>query len=504
MGVYTIKNIVLCSDGTGNSANKGRGTNVFKLYEAVDTEGSNQYAFYDDGVGTERWKPVKIVAGAFGLGMARNVRQLYASLCRVYKPGDSIYLFGFSRGAFTVRTLAGFILKIGVINNKNLTDEQLRKRIKDAYDLYRNFAGLPPEDQRNPKEQKKWERAEESVKSFRNDCCISNSETLQIRFIGVWDTVDAVGTPWDRLTKWLNKIFHFMFSDRTLSPRVYKGRHAVSIDDERRTFHPVMWNEPGAHEDQIKQVWFAGVHSNVGGGYPKQGISLVALDWMMAEAEAEDLKFVDSVREGFRQIQNVNDKHYNSRTGLATYYAYKPRDIEKISAKSEIEKPRIHSSVFDRIAARTEGYAPGGIPRKLEVEFTRNTPADPKLPWKNSFENAFAGAKGTLIARHFSLVKGRKLTQYLYMTMTIIALTVALVTPPPEWFGKNWIVGVAGFLLPSWAVDLVAHLLGNPYVLLFIAAGGLIAWITGRAFRIKQESQYSNFWNSIDWSSIQK
>jgi uncharacterized protein (DUF2235 family) len=108
------KRIIVCSDGTGNTAIKGRGTNVFKLFEAVDLNGHRydptltpQIAIYDDGVGTENFKPLKIFAGATGWGLSRNVKHLYKELARVYDPGDEIYMFGFSRGAFTVRTLAG-------------------------------------------------------------------------------------------------------------------------------------------------------------------------------------------------------------------------------------------------------------------------------------------------------------------------------------------------------------------------------------------------------------
>jgi uncharacterized protein (DUF2235 family) len=103
------KRIVVCSDGTGNTAIKGRGTNVFKMFEAIDLNGHRldpaltpQVAIYDDGVGTEDFKPLKLIGGAFGWGLSRNVKQLYKELARVYDPGDEIYMFGFSRGAFTV------------------------------------------------------------------------------------------------------------------------------------------------------------------------------------------------------------------------------------------------------------------------------------------------------------------------------------------------------------------------------------------------------------------
>ena len=119
------KNIIICSDGTGNTANKGRGTNVFKLFEAVDLtrpnhpkDGLPQVAIYDDGVGTERLKFLKILGGAFGWGLGRNVKQLYTDLARTYSPDDGIFLFGFSRGAFTVRTLAGLIDTYGIPNHE--------------------------------------------------------------------------------------------------------------------------------------------------------------------------------------------------------------------------------------------------------------------------------------------------------------------------------------------------------------------------------------------------
>ena len=117
------KNIVICSDGTGNSAVKDRGTNVFKIFESIDLNGHRlnpkldpQVPIYDDGVGTEDFRPLKIFAGITGWGLSRNVKQLYKELCRIYDPGDKIFLFGFSRGAFTVRSLVGLIVRCGIID----------------------------------------------------------------------------------------------------------------------------------------------------------------------------------------------------------------------------------------------------------------------------------------------------------------------------------------------------------------------------------------------------
>ena len=141
------KNIVICSDGTGNTAIKARGTNVFKLYEAVDIQGHKydqtlkpQVAFYDDGVGTSRLTPLKLIGGAFGFGFRKNVKDLYTELAHVYEPGDHIYLFGFSRGAYTVRALSGMIEYCGILDIKKVGYESLKKRVHQCWTAFRQEA----------------------------------------------------------------------------------------------------------------------------------------------------------------------------------------------------------------------------------------------------------------------------------------------------------------------------------------------------------------------------
>lgn len=362
------KNIVLCSDGTGNTAIKGRGTNVFKIFEAVelranqaDPAGERQIAVYDDGVGSGDFKPLKILGGGVGFGLSRNVRQLYRELARNYQPGDKIFLFGFSRGAFTVRVLAQLIAHVGIIDASRMASErELGERVDDAYSAlrkcYRRFG--------------KWRKPnpenDRPAIEFRN----ANSHSLErtrIEFIGVWDTVDAFGFPVDEIADlWHNVVYPYRFPDHDLSPIVQCARHAVSIDDERRTFHPELWNERGGADKRIQQVWFAGVHTNVGGGYPKQGMSLAPLVWMMQEAEARGLRFVPSMRQSYTQLQNVTDRLYDSRAGLAGYYGYKPRNISELCARAGAE-PLLHVSAVERIALGTEGYAPGHIPENVRV-----------------------------------------------------------------------------------------------------------------------------------------
>ena len=250
------KNIVLCSDGTGNTMMKGRGTNVWKLYEAVDLTGHRwsqspdagvelgreQVAFYDDGVGSEENRILKIVGGAFGYGLKRNVRDLYKSLCRAYLPGDQIFIFGFSRGAYTARVLAGLILSCGILKREYcVTDKCLDQMSRKAYKAFRahfrlgTVSGHRAIDAMKKAAEKKAQlemadtgestelvekyesslqkaetasrradsarkAAEAITNSFRNSHSISHPEYLPegvvgIRFVGVWDTVAAVGLP---------------------------------------------------------------------------------------------------------------------------------------------------------------------------------------------------------------------------------------------------------------------------------------------------------------------
>jgi len=365
------KNIVLFSDGTGNSNIKNRGTNVFKLYEALDfndLHGSKkeQVAFYDDGVGTEQFKPLKILGGAFGWGLARNVKSLYKRLVQVYKPGDKIYLFGFSRGAFTVRSLAGLIASEGILDIARYpTDEDLNLAVLRLYEGYRaRYPALLESVYYEP-------LMELYFKARGNGSHVAHGDqSKKIEFIGVWDTVDAVGLPFDGFTKaWNEVIFRFKFSNQKLHPNVKQACQALSIDDERQSFQPILWDETEENPEnkRIEQVWFPGVHANVGGGYPQQGLSLVSLDWMIKRATAAGLQFIPHEEMRVHDQKYAFDKLYDSRSGLGSYYRYRPRNIAKLCRDNGIETPQIHVSVFRRIVGGIFGYAPGNLPDNFRV-----------------------------------------------------------------------------------------------------------------------------------------
>lgn len=366
-----MKHIIVCSDGTGNTEIKGRGTNVFKTFESIDLNSHRyhpervpQVAIYDDGVGTEAFKPLKLLGGAFGYGLSRNVRQLYKELCRIYDPDDRIFLFGFSRGAFTVRTLAGLIATCGILKLDQLTDSvALERRVARAYKLYRRryrtwlMRRVAGEPDLAP------------LQKFKSEHCHGNEK---IAFIGVWDTVDAVGLPLPIADAVNSYVHQFKFPNHTLSPSVERAHHALAIDDEREAFHPLLWDEHGldrSHGQVLEQVWFAGAHSNVGGGYPKQGMSLVALDWMMQRAEDAGLRLLSGERLGYRDHASVDDKLYDPRTGLGAAYSWLPRDIARMCSARGIE-PKLHISVLERAAHGTEDYAPGNLPPGASVVIT--------------------------------------------------------------------------------------------------------------------------------------
>lgn len=360
------RNIILLSDGTGNGAAKRNKTNVWRLYDALDLHREDQIAFYDDGVGSQEFLPFKLIGGALGWGLKKNVRELYKFLCHNYNPGDRIYLFGFSRGAFTVRMLAGMITYCGVYTAYE--DElDLDKGARHNYNAFRSHF-------------KTGFLTRLIRKKFGKTVPRPTEDKPDIEFIGVWDTVDAYGLPVDELAYlWDKLVYPIYFPEFQLSEKVKKGCHALSIDDERKTFHPVLWDETKETiPDRIEQVWFPGVHSDVGGGYPEYTLALVTLDWMLTKVEAkssslgtEGLHLIAQRREEIHKHSDWHGPQHDSRALLGSYYRYHPRDIETLCNNEKtgilIKTPKIHRGVMERIAGNVVPYAPTGLPALYEV-----------------------------------------------------------------------------------------------------------------------------------------
>ncbi len=384
------KNIILCSDGTGQKGGYGADSNVYKLYRAVNlhTAECEQISFYDNGVGTtednsdsKANKFIRAISGGFGFGFLDNVCSLYSFLAEHYEIGDRIYFFGFSRGAATVRACTGFITTCGLLDkNKVNNDQEWTHCLQQAVLAYQKHKTQP-----------------QLAQDFKARYAIHDKQfavdgELKIHFVGVWDTVSALGfsKDWSLLLDPLfvmldNVSDHFFphcFYRYGLSKNIDHAYHALSIDDARKTFHPKVWNEvkPEYKDVNVEQVWFAGVHSNVGGGYPRTGLSNVAFDWMMTRAEKHGLHFIHEDRAMAAAHSDATGKLFNSRDGLGCYYRYQPRNLSKLCEKNGQSKLRgnikIHDTVIKRLQLGFAGYAPSYMPSEFEIVATDlKTPA---------------------------------------------------------------------------------------------------------------------------------
>lgn len=269
-----MKRLIVCCDGTWQKLSSRYPTNVVKIAQAIKPQAGNipQIIFYDEGIGTGD-KADRMFGGAFGWGIDQNIQDAYRFLCLNYDEGDEIYLYGFSRGAYTVRSLAGLINCSGL-----LTRNKIRQAPR-AYELYRE-ADIRP----NASE----------AEYFRQQ----NGDRVPIKFLGCWDTVGSLGVPdqipWLPIDEWINE--KYKFNDTSLSSIIQNARHAVAIDEIRKVFDVTpMVKSSKNHNQSLSQVWFPGDHGCVGGGTKEQsGLSDGALRWMIDESKAFGLEFDES------------------------------------------------------------------------------------------------------------------------------------------------------------------------------------------------------------------
>lgn len=258
------KNIIICCDGTGNEFGESK-SNVVKLYKML-VQDDSQVTYYHPGVGTMgsrnalsgpgRWW-TRVIGLAFGYGISDNIADAYQFLMRNFQRGDVVYMFGFSRGAYTVRALCGMLHIIGLLREDN--------------------EGLIPYSIRMIKQKNiDFGVAADFKKTFCREC--------KPYFVGVWDTVSSVG--------WVYDVAHFPGTKATHNPDFHFIRHAMSIDERRAFFRQNLFGTPCNADQDIKEIWFAGVHSDVGGSYPESEsqLSKIALRWMVSEAEIAGLR----------------------------------------------------------------------------------------------------------------------------------------------------------------------------------------------------------------------
>lgn len=332
-----MKRIITCSDGTWNKPNstydgKPVRTNVQKIFDYInkkDANGTIQVKYYDEGVGAEGNFLSRALSGATGRGIDENIMDAYKFIIWNYEPGDEIYLFGFSRGAYTARSLAGMIRKCGLLRRNDLS------LVANAYAMYRDLSIKPDS---------------EKAIAFRE----KSSFEPHIRFVGVWDTVGALGIPLSWFQMYNKK--KYQFHDTTLSSKIDHAYHALAIDEKRKTFKPTLWKQSAnaanrATAQVLEQRWFAGVHSNIGGGYPDEGLGDISLKWMLDRAAALGLSFDHDLSQTDVK-PNFKGELYNSRTGLFSMLSPYDREIQPDTIIDESVPERIKSGI---------GYAPSNI-----------------------------------------------------------------------------------------------------------------------------------------------
>ncbi|MFD8103197.1 DUF2235 domain-containing protein [Nocardia fluminea] len=320
IGRTKAKNIVICLDGTGNQLRASRSTNVVRLFEMLDLgDPATQIAYYDPGVGTfsaqGAWSPLarrlsKLMGLAFGSGLRANLAEAYTYLIQHWQPGDRIYIFGFSRGAYTARALAGLLHQPGLLRPGS---ENLVQYVVSAF----------------TRKKIDWPELHRYAQAF---CVQADGRySIPIHFLGVWDSVKAAG-----LLRWELK---WPFTRQV--PNVRTARHAVSIDEKRRPYEEYLV-EPKGRTPVLTEVWFAGVHSDVGGTFDDDPrLAEIALKWIADGAHDAGLHLVP---EAYRKTCTLTLEHANGIVhrmgGLWALLTYRRRTIPAGA--------RVHASVNPR------------------------------------------------------------------------------------------------------------------------------------------------------------
>lgn len=382
------RNLVVCCDGTSNEIGK-RLSNVLKLYRIAE-KNDRQITYYHPGVGTVampnswgRWRQAARAGFemATGAGLDRDVLAAYCFLCRHYRPGDKIYLFGFSRGAYTVRVVAGLIYLIGLLREHQV-----------------NFAGFALKAYKKASEANDFEVAYQFQR-------VVTPQRVPIHFLGVWDTVSSVIVP-GRMP--LSKLRLEELPYTSQNPAVQTFRHAIAIDEFRRMFRIKRWREPQTFKpnphsqaksfpaQDSRQVWFAGCHSDVGGGFDeeKSALSKFPLLWMLEQAKAHGLHIRTSmVNHIVRGKPRANARTYTKPDAAGPLHRsltwlWRPLEILPKAVRHQdwpkrprllgryipLAEPRfipdgswIHVSVTERMK-RVPSYKPVNLPRTYGTE----------------------------------------------------------------------------------------------------------------------------------------
>ena len=336
------RNLVFISDGTLSSLKPGMETNAGLLYRLLTETGRNPHQQYDydpgvQGTGLKKWY------NAFtGMGINLAIGQGYGFLASRYRPGDRIYLFGYSRGAYAVRSLAGMIGSVGLLRQENATE----RNIQQAFRIY----------QRN---------GEVSQSRSRADFVARNCHSgVPIEMVGVWDTVRSLGLPYPVLSRLARMATEF--HDHALGHHIGHGYHALAIDEDRTAFAPILWQRSPHWQGRLEQTWFAGVHGDVGGNIGDRAearpLANIPLNWMLRRSERHGLILPEGW--GTRFPEDPTAPQIGNRTGMARLFV-----LRRPRATGGGDGEVVHLSIRDRMAG-LPGYRPRG-------KF------DPTGPWGN-------------------------------------------------------------------------------------------------------------------------
>ncbi len=521
------KRIVIFADGTGNSFS-GNESNIWRLAQALDKTGQSgpslQLMRYVPGVGTSGNALIRAVDGATGFGVPANVRKLYRFLCWNCDPQDQIFLFGFSRGAFTVRTLAAMIAAQGLMpstrpDGTRVSAAEMRRNAMAAWLAYRKKTAPFVPDGASVWDPRQWQmnpltalargardlltdRLRDLRGQDRHARVVANLPAerkplaVKVHFMGLFDTVEAYGMPLEVLTDiWNRLIWPIKFRNQRPAPIIGHLCHALALDDERHSFHPIRVDisprtDDGLPVPKTRELWFAGMHSDVGGGYPDDEVSFEPLLWIAAEAAAKGLVFDDRMLDSYRRRLYPQALIHDSRAGLAMFYAYAPRQVT--------DDPRyggaavIDHSVVAKMDYGASGYSPQVLPATVRV---RPRDSDDTADW--AALPAFAKVRQErAVAAWAALVKRRKTMGLISAAIvTVLALLpvleVILGAPPPASDLAAWLGWIVGGLVPSWALTWIdAMVLRWPISLPLL---GLILWIwsynQGLAHRIRDAAR---------------
>lgn len=386
---------MIFADGTGNAFTRQQ-TNVWRMYCALDKSSNPaQIARYMPGVGTQSNTLLRMFDAATGFGAPQNVRKLYRFLCWNWSPGDRIVLIGFSRGSFTVRTLAGLITRQGLMPRKRkgaqVSTEEMKRNTMGAWRAYRaatftrkDGLGWTVVTMRGLRDRvvAGWRRfrghdlhsvLEDEIRFTergpvrRNDLPDPPVNTppgpgVMVDFLGVFETVEAFGVPVEEIRTFLSRwVIPLTFSNNICSASVREARHALAIDEERLSFRHMRFDATARSWQSVTERWFAGVHSDIGGGYPDDHASVEPLQWMAGES---GLRFRAGALDALADNAFPRAPIHDSRDGMAAFYRYEPRFVDRgqTAAPSVAKKIEDNADVYAPFAIRNGINVVGGAP----------------------------------------------------------------------------------------------------------------------------------------------